>query len=91
MCERLNEFSSEDFGNVDTPIVYSQKFDEYGLKIMDGGNSSLLVAFCPWCGERLPESRREEWFDAIEKLGINPWTEEIPKRYQTDEWYKDKW
>lgn len=91
MCDRIKEFSSDDFDNVDTPIFYSKNFDEYCLKIMDGGNSSISIEFCPWCGEKLPESRREEWFDELEKLGIrNPWKESIPEKFRTDEWYKKR-
>jgi hypothetical protein len=89
MCDKLKELSSEAFDNVDTPVTYSKKFNEYSLKIMDGGSSSILIDFCPWCGENLPESKRHEWFDELEKLGIHdPWNESIPDRYQTDEWYK---
>ncbi|HEY8937015.1 MAG TPA: hypothetical protein VIM65_17430 [Cyclobacteriaceae bacterium] len=88
MCDRLNEFTSEDFDNVDALIIYIRKFNEYGLKILDGGTSSIKIDFCPWCGERLPESKRDMWFDELEKLGINdPWSEPIPDKYQTDEWY----
>jgi hypothetical protein len=54
-------------------------------------NSSLLIEFCPWCGERLPKSRRDEWFGKLEKLGIyDPWSTEVPDKYQTDEWYKEE-
>jgi hypothetical protein len=89
MCDRIKEMISEDFDNVDTPIMYVKKFNEYNLKIMDGGNSSVKIDFCPWCGEELPESKRDEWFDELEKLGIHdPWNEPIPDKYQTDEWYK---
>jgi hypothetical protein len=88
MCNKLKEFSSEDFDNVDTPLIYSIKFDEYGLKICDGGSSSILIANCPWCGQKLPESKRDRWFNELEKLGIkNPWTDEVPDKYLTDEWY----
>ncbi|MEY2922154.1 MAG: hypothetical protein RL108_776 [Bacteroidota bacterium] len=88
MCEKLKLNSSPNFDNVDTPIIYVEKFNEYGLKIYDNGSSSILIEFCPWCGEKLPNSKREEWFDQIEKLEINPWKDEVPKKYKTDEWYK---
>ena len=88
MCKRLLEHSSEDFDNVDTPIYYVRKFNEYGLKIFDGGSSFIVLEFCPWCGEKLSESKRNQWFEEVEKLGIDPWTEDIPEKYQTDEWYK---
>ena len=79
MCEKLKLNSSTDFDNVDTPILYTEKFDEYGLKIWDGGNSSILIEFCPWCGEKLPNSKRDDWFDRMEKLGINPWEDKSEK------------
>ena len=88
MCDRLKENTSENFDNVDTPIIYSRKFDEYGLKIIDGGSSSILIEYCPWCGQKLPNSKRDMWFDELEKIGIkNPWVEKIPKKFLTDEWY----
>ena len=56
---------------------------------MDGGNSSIKIDFYPWCGEKLPEPKRDEWFDELEKLGIHdPWNESIPNKHQTDEWLK---
>ncbi|MCE7057147.1 hypothetical protein LZF95_20875 [Algoriphagus sp. AGSA1] len=88
MCDKLKEFSSEDFDNVDTPIIFIRKFDEYGLKIWDGGSSSIVIDFCPWCGEKLPTSKRDQWFEEIEKLGIDPWTEDVPDKYSTDAWYR---
>lgn len=89
MCNKLKEFASVEFENVDTPIFYSMKFDEYGVKIMDGGTSSIIIQFCPWCGERLPDSKRDEWFDSLKILGISdPWRDKIPKEFQTDEWHK---
>lgn len=88
MCDQLKNFSSEDFDNVDAPVLYTKKFDEYGLKIWDGGNSFILIDHCPWCGQKLSESRRNEWFDQLEKLGIkDPWKDNIPDKYLTDEWY----
>jgi len=90
MCEKLKLTSSTEFDNVDNPISYAEKFDEYGLKIFDGGNSSILIEFCPFCGEKLPKSKRDEWFDEIEKLGINPWKDKIPEKYLTAKWYLEK-
>jgi len=91
MCNKLKYYSSEDFGSIDTPIVYSKKFDEYGIKVIDGGSSSVKLEFCPWCGESLPKSKRGEWFNELERIGIvDPWTETIPEKYQTDEGYRDR-
>lgn len=88
MCSQLSEHSSEDFDNVDTPVYYVRKFNEYGLKILDDGSSYIITQFCPWCGEKLPESKRDQWFEEVERLGIDPWTGVVPEKYQTDEWSK---
>lgn len=90
MCDKLQLYSSDNFDNADTPIVFSRKFDEYGLKVLDGGSSSILITHCPWCGQKLPNSKRDQWFDEIEKLGIDPWTENVPDKYNTDEWFRER-
>jgi hypothetical protein len=72
----------------DILVKYSSQFDEYGLIIHDGGSSTLEIYFCPWCGKKLPESKRDRWFDKLEELGINdPSEENIPKEFLSDEWY----
>lgn len=90
MCDKLQLYSSDNFDNADTPIVFSRKFDEYGLKVLDGGSSSILITHCPWCGQKLPESKKERWFDEMEKLGIGPWTEDVPDKYNTNEWFRER-
>ncbi|MFF9126883.1 DUF6980 family protein [Streptomyces sp. NPDC014889] len=47
------------FACPDALIGYSAEFQEYGLIIHDGGTSSITIDFCPWCGRRLAEPRRE--------------------------------
>lgn len=73
----------------DVIIVYSAKFDEYGIPIKDGGNSYIEIQYCPWCGTKLPESKRDTWFEELEKQGIHdPFNSDIPKEYESDQWYK---
>jgi hypothetical protein len=73
----------------DNVIFYSDKFDEYGIIIHDGGASSITIAFCPWCGSRLPDSKRNRWFDELAALGFDdPTEQEIPPRYETGEWHR---
>ena len=71
----------------DVVIVYIAKFDEYGLPVRDGGSSKVSIQFCPWCGQRLPESKRDRWFDELEARGIDPLGDSVPSEYQTDAWY----
>jgi hypothetical protein len=71
----------------DALIHYSLKFNEYGIIVHDGGASSVQIHFCPWCGTQLPASKRERWFEELEKLGIDPWSDDVPERFQSDAWY----
>lgn len=72
----------------DALIGYSLTFDEYGIWIHDGGPSYVVISFCPWCGQRLPSSRRDEWFDTLERLGFDcPLEQDIPPEFKTDAWY----
>jgi hypothetical protein len=75
----------------DRLISYNEKFDEYGIIIHDGGSSVLTIEFCPWCGGKLPDSKRDEWFDELEKNGItDPQEQTVPAEYLTDKWYRSK-
>lgn len=75
----------------DTLVYYSDRFDEYGLIVHDGGASYVSISHCPWCGDKLPESRRDEWFGRLEALGfINPAEENIPDEFQTGEWHRQE-
>ena len=73
----------------DALVSYSARFDEYGVRIHDGGSSSLLISFCPWCGASLPASRRDEWFTTLEGMGFDdPWEQDLPSEFTTDAWYR---
>ncbi|KUL27206.1 DUF6980 family protein [Streptomyces regalis] len=74
------------FACPDALIRFSARFQEYGLLIHDGGTSSHGIDFCPWCGQRLPESQRDRWFDEMESRGIDPWEDEIPAEFQDGSW-----
>lgn len=55
----------------DYALIYHPLFCEYGLIIRDGGMSYLLIDYCPFCGSKLPERRRDWWFDELERRGID--------------------
>lgn len=74
----------------DAIMIYIDKFDEYGIIVHDGGESFIGVQYCPWCGKKLPDSKREEWFRQLEKLGFDsPLEEDIPEKYKTGAWYQE--
>ena len=76
--------------NCDRLITYSEKFDEYGIPDYvshDYKDAPVqIIKFCPWCGETLPESQRDRWFDELAVLGVNPRFDEIPEKYKGSEW-----
>lgn len=75
----------------DVLVVYNPKFDEYGMPIRDDGHSVMSIQFCPWCGATLPESKREVWFETLEKLGFDdPIEQPIPDDFLTDKWWRDR-
>lgn len=72
------------------PITEIAKFREIGLTILDGGDSVVILAYCPWCGSRLPASLRDQWFNELERRNIDPDGTEIPNQFLTAEWYRDR-
>ena len=72
-------------------VFYSRRFDEYMLPESDGSGSGILLSFCPWCGNKLPESKRMRWFEKLDALGIEFSlldTEQVPPEYLSDDWWK---
>ncbi len=73
----------------DALVAYSEAYDEYGIRVHDGGSSVVNIRFCPWCGAKLPASRRDEWFEKLEALGVSdPAEQDIPIEFTTDAWYR---
>lgn len=70
----------------DQAVGYLAKFDEYAIGLDDG--TVLVINYCPWCGRKLPESKRNLWHQQLEDQGIDPWWEEVPAEYQTDAWWR---
>ncbi len=93
MTYHLDEYfrTPLDQDNPDVVVKYEPKFDEYGIPIYDGGSSVIVINYCPWCGTKLPESKRDLWFDTLEELGIDPANQDsIPETYQSEKWYQKK-
>lgn len=98
-CEALKHAVFSACDNHDSPfrcgdalLHYSPRFDEYGIIIHDGGCSVSVIRFCPWCGTKFPESRRDRWFEELESMGYeNPLGDDsIPEAYTDDRWYRNK-
>jgi hypothetical protein len=67
-------------------LNFSPKFREYGIVYADGGTSRQTIHFCPWCGSKLPASLRLEWFEELDRLGLEP-DDKLPEELTSDEWW----
>ena len=83
----MNTKSKRKF-HADDILCYIPEFDEYGIVIHDSGLSYIKIEYCPWCGQKLPDTKRNLWFEELEKLGIeDPSEDNIPEKFNSDEWW----
>ena len=92
-CEMMkrNAACETDAFRKDKTIFYSKRFDEYMIPLSEDGVSGICIAYCPWCGKKLPESKRERWFEELEAMGIEFSlldTEQVPPDYLDDSWWR---
>ena len=78
-CGHMDSHPQNDWGTV----RYDSRFDVYWIP---AGSAKQALFFCPWCGEKLPSSLRDRWFDELEAAGIDPATHPIPEPYRTGAW-----
>lgn len=75
------------------PISYDPILREFSIDLADD-MIRQNVFYCPWCGRRLPDSLREEYFDVLEEeYGIEPdidmlKNERLPQDFRSDAWWK---
>ena len=73
----------------DVLITQNKHFDEYEIANRHGDSSVTTIQYCPWCGVKLPESKRDRWFEELEAKGFDdPANQDIPDDYKTGAWYK---
>jgi hypothetical protein len=74
------------------PLNYDYRFDEYSISRT--GSSVQLLRFCPFCGGCLPESRRDQFFDELEEVGVEfdlgDDESKLPERFRGPYWWKKK-
>lgn len=76
-------------------ITYNPEFREYHILVIRNGqvaNPRQKIAYCPWCGTRLPNSLSNEWFERIWSLGLDPSDPhvQIPKEMKSDAWWRSE-
>lgn len=66
-------------------VQYDARFDEYSVQ---AGDALQSLFYCPWCGEKLPPTQRDRWFNEVEALGLDAWHDELPERFRSAAWWK---
>jgi len=69
-------------------VRFDDRFGDYVFVLREGSSHNVAqqLFWCPWCGAQLPESHRDQWFAELEALGLDPWSDPIPDRYNTAAW-----
>ncbi|MCH8863634.1 MAG: hypothetical protein IID51_14190 [Proteobacteria bacterium] len=71
----------------DLALQYNPAFREWGVRVLDGGSSVIVIDYCPWTGAKLPKPLRDEWFELVEELGLDPHGSDVPEEMGSDEWW----
>ena len=72
----------------ETAILYVPQFREYGIRVLDGGSSFIMIEHCPRCGKCLPDVFRDAWFREINSRGFEIDDEGIPTEFLSDVWWR---
>lgn len=78
---------TEALGDPDVPICYDSRFRSVFCQYLQGGQAVLELSVCPFCGVAFPPSLRDEWFERIEELGLDPSSSDLPIEFQTGQWW----
>lgn len=93
-CKMMNDFLKD----IRVQIEYIPKYREYYIPLSYRKKITAIqcLLYCPWCGIKLPESLRDQYFDILEKeYGIenDTYAEEegiLPEEFKTDKWWKKR-
>jgi|TARA_R110001583_G_scaffold46611_1_gene146190 hypothetical protein len=92
LCRNLSD-AMED---IRVMICYIPWTREYGIRRLavdrlkdEHPVRMVKIDFCPWCGEKLPDSLKQEWQRQIAIAGHSPNDEDLPGKFLTDTWWKE--
>lgn len=91
-CELIEKFLRDD----QVPIEYSSKVREYSFTLKNKPGIAQGFDYCPWCGTKLPNSLRQEYFDILrtEFLITDPFEaiqkNMVPEEFKSDAWWKKR-
>lgn len=77
------------------PLEYYPIAREYGIPLYYSPAMQRLI-YCPWCGEKLPKSLRDKFFEILEKeYNVEPEFDvkedpNVPEEFKSDAWWKKR-
>ena len=90
-----HEFCCNEMYNavVDNIVDYEKMDRSYDLPCKNG--TVKEIAFCPWCGSKLPKDLIDEYYEILEKefnITVVDHTHfsNVPEEFKTDEWWKKR-
>ena len=83
-CNQLTAAINDDR----SPIVYIDRYREIGIRDLDDPDVFTVIEYCPFCGNLLPASLREAWFEQLDKLGLEPEDISPSESLGTDRWWR---
>jgi hypothetical protein len=80
--------------NPKMPLKYSPMMREYHIPFTSDSRGETIT-YCPWCGTKLPESVRDQYFEILWAKGIEPGVDKyndptIPTEFKSEEWWKKR-
>ena len=87
--QRFSQRLREAIADPDVPLAYNDKFREVTIRVLDGGEAGILIEYCPFSGEPLPSSLRDEWFDRLDELDMEPDDPGLPQELRTGQWWRE--
>ena len=71
------------------PMTYDSALREYSIIYSNEAYGHHHIDFCPFCGAALPPSLRDEWFERLDALGLEPSSPELPDTMRDDRWWRE--
>lgn len=88
------EVMTNELNDPRTPFKYDEILRSYYVECKK--RSDQLLAYCPWCGTKLPKILNDEYFGIIyDELHLEPEfkvtdTPGLPEEFKSDEWWKKR-
>ena len=71
-------------------LRYQPRYRDYTIAGFDSRNAGVQeIAYCPFCGTKLPESLFDEWHVRLAELGLEWISPDIPEELRSDQWWRE--